>query len=289
MNVAAVIVFYNPNVDALKTVNLLAKGIIVTIVVVNEASFEVHQALAEIENVVIIRNVKNVGLATALNQGIIAALTDLRVEYLLLLDQDSKPTLEMISALHSSLNFAEKSGYRPACVGPKLIDHKVPGAAVQQGDRLAGSQLIPAETIATSGTLISKKVLSEVGFMMDELFIDSIDHEWCLRARSKDMNIFVVSNAIMIHDMGDGGINYFGKFKPLHRSPIRHYYIIRNNLFMMRLNYVPFIWKIKEFLKTIRRFVVYLLISNNKVKTLKLMVSAVKEGIFYDIRIKNKF
>jgi rhamnosyltransferase len=83
----------------------------------------------------------------------------------------------------------------------------------------------------------------------------------------------------MIHDMGDIGINYWGQYKPIHRSPIRHYYIIRNTLYLVRLTYVPIRWKLVELLKTFRRIMAYLVFSSDRLASVRLIFLGIFDGL----------
>lgn len=114
---------------------------------------------------------------------------------------------------------------------------------------------------------------------MERLFIDQVDHEWCFRARSKDLQTLVAHDAILAHDLGVGVIHFFGKAKSIHRSPIRHYFIVRNTLHLVTLRYVPFRWKTIELLKTVRRCAAYLLYSENRWLTFRAIHQGTKAAI----------
>ena len=76
--------------------------------------------------------------------------------------------------------------------------------------------------------------------MFDEgLFIDSVDSEWCLRCRSKQIPIHVVPAAVMRHRVGNRSIR-LGRFTILQHNPTRCYYQLRNCFHMMRRKHVPF-------------------------------------------------
>jgi rhamnosyltransferase len=162
-------------------------------------------------------------------------------------------------------------------MGPMLVDRKDLSATYAQ-NKLEFMGKMPS-TIPTSGTLIPSAVWRDVGPMLDDLFIDAIDHEWCLRAQNKGYQIRLSRNLTMIHDMGDASLKVFGKYKPIHRSPVRHYYIIRNTLYLMHLDYLPIKWRIAEFAKTIRRVLLYLVISSDRIKSFKLIGYAILDGL----------
>ena len=274
-DLACVIVFFNPDPGAIDTVMTLARPDCPVIVVINQATPAVVADLVALPDVHVIQNPCNVGLATALNQGLGFAFDELNVSYALALDQDSTPGTLLPRALANEL-LADHAG-RIACIGPMLLDRKsanVRYAYDQQADNL----LLP-RTIPTSGTLFTREAWRSVGPMLEPLFIDGIDHEWCFRAYDKGFRVAVSHQTTMLHDMGDAGIRVFGRFKPIHRSPIRHYFIIRNTLYLCSLGYVPMGWKMSELLKSVRRFAVYLLVSTDRTRSLRLMCRAIGDGI----------
>lgn len=273
--VSCVFVFYNPPRSSLDKVSKLISYGYPVIVVVNQASPHDIDKLKSLEGVHPIINTSNLGLATALNQGISLSFDQLTVDYVILFDQDSLPDESMPLALIAE--FEDFPIDTVACMGPMLVDCKDLSATYAQ-NKLEFLGKMPS-TIPTSGTLIPSAVWRDVGPMLDDLFIDAIDHEWCLRAQHKGYQIRLSRNLTMIHDMGDAGLKVFGKYKPIHRSPVRHYYIIRNALYLVSLDYLPIKWRIAELAKTIRRALIYLLISSDWTKSFKLISCAILDGL----------
>ena len=129
----------------------------------------------------------------------------------------------------------------------------------------------------TSGTIVPRHVFEDIGLMDENLFIDYIDYEWCLRARDHRYKIYTASELILIHKLGDKSIN-FGLFKkPFHLNNIRHYYIIRNALILINRSYTPLLWKIKHFFKTAYRIPIYILYSTDKIQKALLIFRAIKD------------
>lgn len=273
--VSCVFVFYNPPQVALDTVARLNSHGYQVVVTVNQASPDMIQKLESLEGVHSIINLSNLGLATALNQGIHLSFDQLLVDYVVLFDQDSIPDATMPLALVSEYEDFPKG--EVACMGPMLVDCKDLGAIYSQ-NKLEFLGSMPS-TIPTSGTLIASSVWRDVGPMLDELFIDAIDHEWCLRALHKGYQSRLSRKLTMIHNMGDSSFRLRGKYKPIHKSPIRHYYIIRNTLYLTTLNYLPIKWRITELVKTVRRALIYPLISTNSFMSLKLIGLAIFDGL----------
>jgi len=57
--------------------------------------------------------------------------------------------------------------------------------------------------LLSSGSLVPLDVIDKVGGMEEELFIDQVDTEWCLRARSMGYRVFGAFGAILEHRLGE--------------------------------------------------------------------------------------
>lgn len=267
---ACVFVLFNPLPGVECTVRRLAARYPV-VLVVNAADEGFLRLFDGMPSVSVLRNSTNVGLATALNRGAEFAFSELGVSSVILFDQDSEPEVGMPDELLAELL---EQGDRVACIGPQLLDRKRVNARYVTNRQLStGSRSIP-----TSGTVIRKEVFEAVGPMMESLFIDGIDHEWCFRACHKGYLVMVSARTMMLHDMGDEALNYFGRYKPVHRSPIRHYFIVRNTIALAKLSYLPFSWRVIELIKTVRRMAAYLIFSLDRWQTLRLLAWAIFDG-----------
>lgn len=274
-NISCVVVLFKPDRSVVDLVRTLASGGYGVVVVVNAADESILCDVREIKSVFVLDNKGNVGLATALNFGIRHAFDVNGSDYVVLFDQDSVPDASMPRDLANEL--LSCSIAKVACIGPMLLDRKDRDARYATNAR----QSYPGRpfSIPTSGTVIPRAAYQMVGPMMDELFIDGIDHEWCLRAWSKGYTVMVSTRSQMLHDMGDASLNYFGRYKPVHRSPIRHYYIVRNAIFLSKCHYLPVQWRAIELLKTLRRILAYLAVSSDRGRTLRLIGRAIHDGL----------
>lgn len=265
---AIVVILYHPGADDLANLSRLADWGVRVVVVVNGMA-DADRALLPRSNVQMVENPRNLGLARALNQGIQNAI-DAGSRYVLLLDQDSRPTREMFDALCSAAVAIESEGRQLACIAPLLRDRKAKGGASDH----AGSV-----SFATSGTMLTRAGWARVGPMWESLFIDGIDHEWCFRARARGLETILVRGAVMEHDMGEDGINLFGRYRPIHRSPVRHYFIVRNTLWLARERHIAVRWRFSELTKLVYRIPLYILGSSDRIRTLASIAAAVADGI----------
>jgi rhamnosyltransferase len=268
VDAAIVVVLYHPGAGDLANLSALATWGVRVIAVVNAIRDKDRDSLPA-SKVQVIYNPTNVGLARALNQGIAAAI-DAGSRYVLLLDQDSRPTRETFETLLAAATEIEKAGRPLACVAPVLRDRK----ATTDTDIHTDST-----SFATSGTMLTQMGWNQAGPMLERLFIDGIDHEWCFRARARGLETVLVREAVMEHDMGEDGINLFGRYRPIHRSPARHYFIIRNTLWLAREPHIPARWRLSEVAKLAYRVPTYLLASHDRARTVGSIMAAVADGL----------
>lgn len=270
---AVVVVLYDPSADDLSHLAKLEKWGAPVFVVANAIAEKQRAEIAESARLSMISNPRNLGLASALNQGLTAAFSA-RADFVLMLDQDSRPSPGMLDRLIAEAVVLEGQDRRLACVCPVLCDRKAIRNRV--GARPPDSGL---RTFATSGTMLTRRAWEVVGPMWEALFIDGIDHEWCFRARAKGFETALVANAVMEHDMGETAVNVLGRFRPIHRSPFRHYFIVRNTLWLARKSYIPLRWRIKEVVKLIYRIPAYILLSNDRARSAGNIAGALADGI----------
>lgn len=282
MKICAVVVFYRPDAETIAFVDRFASLAVPVVVVWNEFENSGSIPFAGNPAVSLIGNSSNLGLASALNMGIERAFSQ-GAQRVLLLDQDSRPDPEMAHLLSAALDRASADGLRVGLVGPTLSDRKAGGllGARDRGNR--AYQIVPR--LSTSGSLIDRAVIETTGKMCSALFIDSIDHEWCYRAQSRGY-VIIQSNLVkMEHDMGDAGVNFFGTFKPIHRSAFRHYHILRNTLWLWKIKYIPRSFLFSESLKLIYRIPVYFWVSSSRRDTIRAILKGLRDGLFLKPRM----
>lgn len=284
--VCAVIVSYNPEPQHL--LGLLEKLRLQTqmIVVVDNASknrigpqimaLGAHHLQLE----------QNFGLASGFNRGIAWGLQQ-GASHIVLFDQDSLPTPSMLRQMLFAEQQILRQGLPLAALGPAYIDVKTHAVGAVIGPERWFSKrkykpdfemLIEAGYLISSGQMIRASVLQEVGLMREDLFIDAVDIEWCLRARHLGLRSFVVADAMMQHNLGDASIKIGNTGLALH-GPLRHYYIIRNALLLCRSKEIPWQWKLTDIFKTLRRLFAYAIFCTPRAQHLQWMARGLWDGL----------
>lgn len=172
----------------------------------------------------LIENPDNVGVASALNQGLEQAL-GWGFAWMLALDQDSRCHSDMVQTLS---NAYAACALRPVVIGGNYFDPRNDRTKVPAG---AASEILEQKTVITSGSLIDTGFAHAIGGFRENYFIDQLDHEFCLRVRSCGGSVVISRKPVMEHSVGETGgawIPFLGRL-PNH-PPLRKYYIARNSL-----------------------------------------------------------
>ena len=275
----AVVVLYHPDDEVLEMIVSIARKGYAPVAIANAIDATRLETLRQ-AGIDIIENATNMGLAVAFNQGIDHALAS-GAEYVMLLDQDTRPPDEMADRLVALADSVAASGRQLGCIGPVPVDRKRPGARTIGRSRngFVDPEMTDVSTIISSGMVIPRAALETIGGMWNELFIDQIDHEWCFRARAAGLVVVAATSVPMPHDMGDAGIQVFGRYKPIHRSPTRHFHIVRNTLWLARCSFIPLSWRMVETVKLAARIPTYLLVSSARGQTFRLIGRAIAAGL----------
>lgn len=296
--IAAVIVSFNPEANSFsELLQKLAPQVDQLFIVdnsppVNDDTFKFCVA-AEIdrEQAWVIRLGDNFGIAAALNIGIERALEN-GADFVLLSDQDSLPTDDMVANLRRAYTALMCSGIRLGIVGPTFTDlHtgitypfqvKVPGRFFY-GHKTPTDDFPHSEalTLITSGMLIPAEVLRDVGPMREDFFIDQVDIEWCHRARSKGYRIYGTGWARMYQRMGEARLRvwYLRWRHESAYSPLRIYYRLRNFVAMLKLDFIDLRWKVRNSWYCLGIIYTHVFFGKQPVNTLKMSAKGVWHGL----------
>jgi len=234
-NTGAVIVTYNPDPGLDERLDKVREQVC-AVLIVDNASYEAREMIercAALETVDCIWNQTNLGLATALNQGVEWAGRK-QLKWLLTLDQDTvlnERAVEVLSEAFDDCGAKDKV----AIVGGNYVDRLtgVPFIPTLAED---GCKWIDVPTVITSGSVLSLEAAEVVGPFRDDFFIDEIDDEYCLRCRREGFRVILSREPVMEHTIGYPRYYRFlwKKLISPGLSPLRRYYRHRNHVVMIR-------------------------------------------------------
>ena len=281
MKVYSIIVCFNPEVDRLIKLcsNLIHQKSKIVLV---DNSF--NSCLNDMvnQNIELIQLGDNLGIAKAQNIGIQHAIKQ-SADIFVFFDQDSEiensflqnliAPFSLSKALVTSPVFYDKSqgfrfpSYRLSKYGlfKKVIDTN-------------GNYNV--DVIISSGSATNRKTIELVGLMNEDYFIDFVDTEWSLRCKSKNVPIKVISNAKMIHAIGEKSID-LKVLRLFVHSPARTYYKVRNSFLFFSSKNVPLLLGIKEIASALlHNFLIIFFVKNKKeycVSYIKALLDGIQE------------
>lgn len=296
-DVSAVLVTYNPSFEDLKSAIYAVSSQVSDIFIVDNASssfllqwfdeFNNSQSAAKIH---ILQQENNLGIAAAHNIGIRQAVA-LGAKYVLLLDQDSQVASEMVVQLRSAFyELSEQQGIEIAALGPQyqdvengvLSDFIHTGLFPSHRVHTDNPNIVDADFLVSSGSLIPVSAIEIVGMMDESLFIDGVDTEWCFRAKSKGFQIFGLYGALMTHSLGERRkeIPWFWRKRTVSvHKPFRYYYMIRNSILLYRRDYMPWRWIFADIARCVKVVLFFSLTAENRITFLRMVYLGIIDGL----------
>lgn len=264
-NVASIVVTYHPKPAELAPLLERLLDQTSTVILIDNTPGEQNLTLASAllqssapGRCIVTRFGENLGIAKALNEGCKHAIS-IDTDFVLLSDHDSLPGNDMVARLLDCYHECQKQYGNIAAVGPTYTDTHT-GLTYpfqsQREDKLFYSHAVPSEehpyvqalSLITSGSLIPISVLTQVGPMREDFFIDQVDIEWGMRARHLGLILIGCGPATMYQSMGEDSIRvwYFGWRSESRYGPLRIYYRLRNFVVLLKDPKIDWRWKIRS-------------------------------------------
>lgn len=225
------IITYNPDISLLrKNISSIINQIDKIVIVDNFSNnFADIEKIAVENDIILIRNSENKGIACALNQAMEYGKEN-GYYWMLSLDQDSacpENYYEAVSKYFSLENIG--------IIAPVILDRSL-GIV---GHNPTGNYK-SVNTCITSGACTKVDVWDQVGKYDEQMFIDSVDFEFCYRVRRNGYLVIQTSDVQLIHSIGEGKIKkfFFIKKKISEHSPFRCFYIAQNRIYYPRKHHL---------------------------------------------------
>ncbi len=231
--VCAAIITYNPDTEFERAVRILRPQVGRLVVVDNHSQppiVERLRALADEFDFSLIENPDNYGIGTGLNQSIEWIRQNANCDFVLFFDQDSFISETFVVEMTSEYR-KHTEREKVFVVMPKIVFQRTGATYVHPATQ--GRYLVAQ----TSGSLMPLRVFKEEGLYRQDLFIDYVDYEFCLRAASHGWKIVYCESAVLQHDPGRAKqFSIFGikKVTTTNHSPVRRYYLMRNGIWTVR-------------------------------------------------------
>ena len=282
-SIFSIIVLYKADLNAFKNIFAAQLDNFSNIILVNNSP-EISLDSFKSSQVTMINNPGNIGLASALNVGILEAKKQ-GAEMAGLFDQDTLLPEDFSQNMLKHINDYQGQK-KPALFSPVFFNHVTddygsiinfkPFRLIRSKPDKQKSHTHP-QYVITSGSFIPISILDEVGLMREELFIDFVDIEWCMRARAKGYSIVSFPKVEIAHHLGDSSVSFMGINYPIH-SPLRMYYYFRNAMYLYRLREIDWNWRLVDATRNLFRFLFYMLFVKNRPNYFKYIIKGYYHG-----------
>ncbi len=267
LKIAGAVILYNPLPNFVGNILRYLADIDRLYVIDNsELNFDNHASeLSIFPKIVFIANKSNLGMARALNIAADQAIKD-GYDFLLTMDQDSDVTPGMIKSMLDCLESRDPS--RIGILSPVQV-------YTTYKKTLTDNPCEEVLTTMTSGNLLNLKAYRATGPFLDKLFIDYVDHEYCMRLKTNGFKIVQANKAVLKHPLGS--ITEYRllwkRFALGNHPPLRRYYITRNKFYL----YDHYKKQFPDYFRPFFKYLVYeiltiLLYENDKADKLRMIV-----------------
>ena len=261
------------------------------IVVDNGSSDGVRAMLAgRYPQVTVLTLRENLGVGGALAAGMAYAALEKRYDWVWTFDADSVPEAGTLEVLLDGIEGGSNGNSTVGIAAPLLVHRETnqcyPPLLWRDGFVKPSTDLLQqpigyVDLVFGSGCLVRRDVVEKIGLPRADFFMDFIDFEYCLRARSHGYKVAVVTGSQLAHEVGNARrVRWPGgpQLWPDH-APWREYYMSRNIAYAA--------WRLYPSPAT-KRFVVrhlarhaggVLLFSSNKLACLKMMAHGFGDGV----------
>ena len=186
---------------------------------------------------------ENRGIACALNLGVRRAI-ELGYPWVLTMDHDSEAVGHMVENLVGAAR-EHREPEKVIISAPVYIDrgtgeagriYRYEGWRRHRLDPLPPGRIATPTVVITSGNLLNVGHFQTLGGFDESLFIDYVDHDFCLRAVIAGFHIIVCADALLFHSVGEAVSREFLGFKifSTNHSPERRYTSGRNRVTVIR-------------------------------------------------------
>lgn len=288
----ALIITCNPDKSFFSDLSIFLKEFSRILIIDNHSNDEIQKLLLgqQSDNIEVILNQENLGVATALNQGFVWALKR-GFDCVVTFDHDSFPQQGAIQNLRKV--FVQANTNKLAIVASVIEDPKVQKQARFLRARnkwmfervfCERKELENISFAITAGSLYSLNAYQQIGAFQDNFFIDYVDEEYGLRANQQGYKIVVACDAKINHRLGEREKrNLLGRAHyPTFHSPLRWYYISRNRIPMLKKYAVRFPhWFFYEVIASTYTFLRMIIFEGQRLKKLHAIFMGTRDGIFH--------
>lgn len=228
LNIAGVVILYYPDKNLIDRVKSYLDHLTRLFVLDNSGTTaDFLKPFIENKKVVYLHDGSNKGISVRLNQAATLALEE-KFDWLLTMDQDSYFPEGSLQQYNDCIkSFVHKDS--TAMFGVQFQN---------EHEKIFPCKPEEVSHLITSGSILNLNLFTKLGGFDEALFIDKVDHEYCLRAALNNFKIIQFQNLFIHHFLGEvvegKSLKTFKSTRRTLHSPLRMYYIFRNYFYLRR-------------------------------------------------------
>ncbi|OOG36089.1 hypothetical protein B0E52_17465 [Rhodanobacter sp. C06] len=276
-SICAIVVTFQPDAEFPDRLDRLSTEFRRVFVIDNASS---SLRIREDDKIRVLQNDHNVGIAAALNRGLRDAHAA-GYAWAVTFDQDSEPVEGFAEAMLASVRALKTCRL---LLGANYVDVHRRRLAHHVGSQRSAP--VRRTTLITSGMLLPVGFALAIDGFREDFFIDSVDHEFCLRAADHGAGVFVTREPLMRHAIGApvAGVRWARALSSAHPAS-RKYFIARNALWTVRLHaYRHPLWSLRQFARVIAEAVGILLFETGRFTKIGAFLRGIRDGVMVDVR-----
>lgn len=262
--ICGVVILYNPTIDIYN--NMVSYYDQVDIIIAVDNSDIVNKELVEriksLDNIVYIFNNGNLGIAKALNLAADYAIAK-GFRFILTMDQDTPLPRDSVKKLMSRFDDFSQVGIISPHHNNIIIPQPVEDSNVHE-----------SLEVMMCGNIVNLEAYNKVGKFEEKLYIDYVDHDFCLRLNLGGYKVIQDNSISLMHKLGNRKIKkfLFMQFCPSNHEAIRLYYRTRNRFFVYKKFWKNFpLHVLRDIMFMIRQFLSVILLEEDKIRKVRMM------------------
>lgn len=298
INVAAVVVTYEPNKNAVLNLISALVGQVEYFIIIDNGSSNNWVVDLRIKilypKIFIVSLSVNEGIAYAQNRGVELGIS-LGASHILFSDQDSIPKSDMVSRLLLALTaYQSIANTMPvAAISPATVDGRTKRVSefvlnttsssmeILNDNGVKSIPLVHVSFLISSGMFVPIDAIHAIAGFQSAYFIDHVDTEWCFRARSKGFCLLGLKEPLLEHALGDR-VQKVWFLRERHvsiHSALRDYYMARNTCAMIKSGNLSLSWCLHFVWRMVQLFIFYLIFTDSRLDHLKMIIKGTWHGL----------
>jgi rhamnosyltransferase len=268
--IAGVVVLFNPDTSVVENISSYIEQLDCLYIIDN--SNKSYEPIAEHfkgqTKIIYFHHSKNIGIAKALNIAAQNAIND-GYSFLLTMDQDSKLSRNTIDEYRKYIEISANDR-----IGILTLHQRVKNFIIHRLDDSTEN----IQTAFTSGSLMNLEAFDKAGPFDEKLFIDYVDHEYCLRLRKISYKIVRLNSVYCDHQLGNLlARRIFGFIIPItNHSSIRHYYRTRNRIYVASIYFKEFpAWVATDIIRFFYETLIVILFEHQKKEKIGMILKGI--------------